>query len=45
MLSSVGFMNFNRNKRAIAVDLKQPEGREILSTGRRSGCICAQHAR
>ena len=26
----VGFMNFNRNKRAIAVDLKQPEGRDIL---------------
>ena len=26
----VGFMNFNRNKRAIAVDLKQLEGREIL---------------
>ena len=26
----VGFMNFNRNKRAIAVDLKQSEGREIL---------------
>ena len=29
-MSSVWFLNFNRNKRAIAVDLKQSEGREIL---------------
>lgn len=26
----VGFLNFNRNKRSIAVDLKQSEGKEIL---------------
>ncbi len=26
----VGFLNFNRNKQALAVDLKSPEGREVL---------------
>ena len=26
----VGFMNFNRNKRALALDLKKPQGKEIL---------------
>ena len=40
----VGFMNFNRNKRAVALDLTASGQRNTLSLGRRCRCICAQHA-